>query len=148
MSEVIKSDCKENENATRSNYYLLSIFIFITWLFCVPLWLPFLRNVQQLENASDILDILFKLVPFYVAYTMCIIPDSIFIGSGYSYLNAINSVIINFGYYGILFLLYKNDLIIFNMDKIIMMFGFGMVVHLVISLIEQYIYDRILLNIK
>ena len=51
-------------------------------------------------------------------------------------------MIINFGYYGIWFILYKNAIISFDMDKIILMFGYGMVVHLVISLIEQYIFDR------
>ena len=142
MSEVIKSDCKECRKVIRSNYYLLSIFIFTIWLISVPLWLPFLRNVQQLDNASNILDILFKLVPFYIAYTLCIIPDSIFIATGHSHLNAINSMIINFAYYGIWFILYKNVIISFDMNKIILMFGYGMVVHLVVSLIEQYIYDH------
>lgn len=142
MGEVIKSDCKEYKKVIRSNYYLLSIFIFTIWLISVPLWLPFLKNVQQLDNASNILDILFKLVPFYIAYTLCIIPDSIFIGTGHSHLNAINSMIINFAYYGIWFILYKNVIISFDITKIILMFGFGMVVHLVVSLIEQYIYDH------
>ena len=98
--------------------------------------------MQQLDNASNILDILFKLVPFYIAYTLCIIPDSIFIATGHSHLNAINSMIINFAYYGIWFILYKNDVISFDITKIILMFGYGMVVHLVVSLIEQYIYDH------
>lgn len=51
--------------------------------------------------------------------------------------NAVNSLIINLGYYGIFYVLYRTDAIIFDMNTIILMFGFGMVVHYGISLIQE-----------
>ena len=147
MTEIIKTECKEEHEVKRSNYYVLSIFIFLVWCASVPLWLPFLKYVEKLDNANRIFEILLLLVPFYIAYTLCVIPDSIFIGTGKTYLNAINSVLVNFVYYGIWFILYKSNCIEFTMNTIIMMFGFGMVFHLIISCIEQIYYDKKLLNV-
>ena len=142
LGEIIKTDCKESTKVERSNYYYLSVIIFISWLVSTVFWFPFMSNIQKLENASEIITILYKLVPFYIAYTLCIIPDSIFIGHGKTIYNAINSILVNFIYYGIWFILFRKEVIIFDMNKIIMMFGFGMVFHLIISWIEQYIFDH------
>lgn len=142
LGEIIKTDCKESTKVERSNYYYLSVIIFISWLVSTIFWFPFMSNVQKLENASEIITILYKLVPFYIAYTLCIIPGSIFIGHGKTIYNAINSILVNFIYYGIWFILFRKEVIIFDMNKIIMMFGFGMVFHLIISWIEQYIFDH------
>lgn len=143
LAEIVKTDCKDKEReVVRSNYYLLSIFIFIFWAITIPAWKPFLAYAQKLENANHIFEILLKLVPFYIAYTLCIISDSIFIGNGKTYLNAINSVLVNFVYYGIWFILFKTNSITFTIDIIIIMFGFGMVFHMIISFIEQWWYDK------
>ena len=143
MQEIIKTDSKEEDNnMIRSNYYLLSIFIFILWTITIPLWQPFLTYCEKLENAEHIFNILLLLVPFYIAYTLCMIPDSIFIGKGKTYLNAINSILVNFVYYGIWYILYKTNTITFTINTIIYMFGFGMVFHMIISYIELYWYDR------
>ena len=45
-------------------------------------------------------------------------------------------------YYGIFFILYLTNTITFTMDVIILMFGFGMVVHLAVSLIEEKLFLR------
>lgn len=135
MMEIIKTDCKEKE-MIKSNYYLLSSFIFIFWILTVPGWNPFLKHIEKLENANHIFLILLKLVPFYIPYTLCMIPDSIFIGKGKTYLTAINSGLVNFIYYGIWFILYRNNIVTFTIDVIIYMFGFGMVFHMFISYIE------------
>lgn len=143
LVEIIKTDCKEEDrNRIRSSYYLISIFIFVSWLISLPLWEPFLVHVEKLENGKRIFFILLKLVPFYIAYTLCVIPDSIFIGKGKTYLSALNSGLVNFVYYGIWFILYKMNIIIFNLDLIIYMFGFGMVFHMFISYFELWWYEN------
>ena len=143
LSEIVKTDCKEeNTNIIQSNYYFISFFIFVLWALTLPTWNLFLTYVEKLENADHIFEILLKLVPFYIAYTLCLIPDSIFIGKGKTYLNAFNSVLVNFVYYGIWFILYKTNSITFTIDIIIYMFGFGMVFHMIISFIEQWWYIR------
>lgn len=143
LSEIIKADCKESDTEMkRSNYCLLTLFIFIIWALTLPGWKPFFAYVEKLDNADHIFEILLKLVPFYVAYALTMIPDSIFIGKGKTHLNAINSVLVNFVYYGIWFILYKANSITFSIETIIYMFGFGMVSHVVISIAEQWWYDR------
>lgn len=143
LSEIVKTDCKEeNDKMIYSNYYLLSLFIFAFWALTLPTWNLFLTYVERLENADHIFEILLKLVPFYIAYTLCLIPDSIFIGKGKTYLNAFNSVLVNFIYYGVWFILYKTNSIIFTIDIIIYMFGFGMVFHMIISFSEQWWYNK------
>mgnify|MGYP006918967577 FL=1 len=56
--------------------------------------------------------------------------------------NAVNSLIINIVYYGIFFVLYLTKIITFTMDVIILMFGFGMVAHFVISIVEEKVFLR------
>lgn len=141
LGEVIKSDCKKDySNLMQSNYYLISMFIFIVWSLSIPLWIPFFKGLEKLENYEEIFLITIKLVPFYIAYTLCIIPDSIFIGIGKTYFNAINSFLVNFLYYGLWYIFYVSGLIDFSMDIIIMMFGFGMIFHELISIIEERLF--------
>ncbi len=142
LSEIIKSDCKEEKNTNRSNYLMIVAFSIISWIITIPLWKPFLRYVERIDNYQDIFSIIIKLWPFYIAYSLCIIPDSIFIGKGKTQYNVINSILVNFAYYGIWFILYITRSIQFNMLTIIMMFGFGMVLHLIISIMELWAFDK------
>lgn len=143
LSEVIKSDCKDDYSSLKQkNYYLIATFSVIAWAITIPLWSLFFRYVQRLENYNEIFLITIKLIPFYIAYVLCVIPDSIFVGKGATYLNAINSVFVNFLYYGVWFGCYLGETIKFTMDTIIMMFGFGMVFHLALSGLEQYLWVK------
>lgn len=142
LSEIIKSDYKEEKNTNRSNYLMIVAFSIITWIITIPLWKPFLRYVERIDNYQDIFSIIIKLWPFYIAYSLCIIPDSIFIGKGKTQYNVINSIFVNFVYYGIWFMLYIANSIQFNMLTIIMMFGFGIVFHLIISVVELWVFDK------
>lgn len=115
----------------------------LLWTITIPAWTPFFRYAQHLENADEIFSIVIKLAPFYIAYTGCAILDSIFIGLGKTGYNAVNSLIINLGYYGIFYVLCRTNAITFDMNKIILMFGFGMVVHYAISLIqERFVFGK------
>lgn len=138
LSEVIRRDCKDGyTNLCQSNYYFIGICSILLWMVTIPLWTPFFKHGENLKNADEIFRIVIKLAPFYIAYIGCAIIDNIFVGLGKTYYNAINSLIINFIYYGVFYILYLTNTIIFSMNIIILMFGFGMVVHLIISLIEE-----------
>ncbi len=140
LSEVIRRDCKDGYLQLKQfNYYFIAFCIIIVWTVTIPLWTPFFRYAENLSNANEIFLITIKLVPFYIAYIGCAIVDNIFIGLGKTVYNAINSMIINLIYYGIFFILYLTSAITFNMDIIILMFGFGMVAHLAVSLCEEKI---------
>lgn len=112
------------------------------WAATVPVWVPFFRDVQGLDNAADIFGIVIRLVPFYIAYAGCAIIDSIFVGLGKTGYTAANSLLVNLGYYGVFYVLYCARAITFTMDTIILMFGFGMVVHCAISLIQERVFLR------
>ena len=50
--------------------------------------------------------------------------------------------IINLGYYGVFYVLYLTHTITFTMNTIILMFGFGMVVHYAVSVIEEKVFFK------
>lgn len=143
LSEVIRRDCKDGyKKLNQFNYYFVATATVIVWAITIPLWTPFFKYAENLSNASEIFLITIKLAPFYIAYAGCAIIDNIFIGLGKTAYNAINSLIINLGYYGIFYILYLTKAITFDMNVIIIMFGFGMVVHLIVSLIEEKVFLR------
>lgn len=138
LAEVIRSDCKKGYKKLRQfNYYFIAAASVVLWAVTIPAWTPFFRYAQNLGNAEEIFAIVIKLAPFYIAYAGCAIIDNIFIGLGRTEYNAVNSLIINLGYYGVFYVLYLTNAIAFDMNTIILMFGFGMVVHYVISLIQE-----------
>lgn len=142
LGEVIKHDAKDYRSLKQSNYYLIVFFTIVLWSVSIPLWNGFFQYVERLENHWDIFLICIQLFPFYVFYALCVVPDSSFIGLGKTYYNAVNSLIINLVYYGVFFVLYVTNSITFNMTTIILMFGFGNVVHAGVSYVEQYILVR------
>ncbi len=143
LSEVIKRDCKDGYfKLNQFNYYFIAANVVAMWAITIPLWMPFFKYAENLSNANEIFLITIKLAPFYIAYACCAIIDNIFIGLGKTLYNAINSLIINLIYYGAFYILYKTGVISFNMDVIILMFGLGMVVHLIVSLIEEKLFLR------
>lgn len=143
LSEIIKRDCKNGyQNLKQFNYYFIAGAVITVWAITIPFWTPFYRYAENLQNADEIFVITIKLVPFYIAYAGCAIIDNIFIGLGKTIYNAINSLIINLVYYGIFYFLSVTNALTFNMNVIILMFGFGMVVHLAVSLIEEKLIFR------
>lgn len=141
LAEVIRSDCKDGYKELRKfNYYFIAAASAMLWVVTIPTWTPFFRYAQGLENAGEIFCIVIKLIPFYIAYAGCAIIDNIFVGLGKTGYNAVNSLIINLGYYGVFYILYRAGVITFTMNTIILMFGFGMVVHLAVSLIEEKVF--------
>ncbi len=143
LSEVIKRDCKDGYGHLKQfNYYFIATAVVALWSITIPLWTPFYRYVENLSNSKEIFLITIKLAPFYIAYAGSAIIDNIFIGLGKTIYNAINSLIINLIYYGIFYILYVTNAIMFTMDVIILMFGFGMVVHLTVSLVEEKLFLR------
>lgn len=63
------------------------------------------------------------------------INKSAFVSHGRTIYNAINSLIVNVGYYGIIYLAFKRGMFAENMMFIIGMFGCGMLVHMAASIL-------------
>lgn len=143
LTEIIRRDCKDGYRELKQfNYYFIGLATVLLWAITIPAWTPFFKGAQGLTNADEIFLIVIKLAPFYIAYIGCAIVDNIFTGLGKTIYNAINSLIINLVYYGIFFILYLTKAITFTMDTIIIMFGLGMVVHLVVSLILEKVFFK------
>ncbi len=149
LAEVIRSDCKDGYRGLRQfNYCFIAAASIALWLITIPAWIPFFRYAQGLDNAEEIFSIVIRLLPFYIAYAGCAIIDNLFVGLGKTVYIAVNSLIINLGYYGIFYILYRTHTITFTMSRIILMFGFGMVVHYVVSLVEEKVFFKRALNDK
>lgn len=143
LAEVIRSDCKNGYTKLKQfNYYFVVCCCIAFWALSIPVWEPFYRFAENLSNAHEIFAITIKLAPFYIAYAGCTIIDSIFVGLGKTVYIMINSLVINLIYYGVFYVLYLTRSIDFNMDTIILMFGFGMVVHFAISLVEEKAFQK------
>ena len=149
LAEVIRSDCKEGYFKLKQfNYYFITVAVILLWIISIPAWTPFFRYAENLTNAEEIFSIVIKLIPFYIAYAGCSIIDNIFIGLGKTTYNAVNSLIINIVYYGVFFILYLTKSIDFTMNTIILMFGFGMVTHLIVSIVEEKMFLKRKLNVS
>lgn len=141
LAEIIKRDCKDGyKNLKQFNYYFVAGTVVIIWAISIPLWTPFYQYAEHLSNANELFLITIKLVPFYIAYIGSVIIDSIFIGLGKTVYNMITSLMINFIYYGVFYILYVTNAITFTLDVIILMFGLGNVAHWIISLIEEKVF--------
>ena len=138
LNEVIRTNCKENKNNQIFNYFRIIFIVTILGVFFVLFSNLFFKYIEKLENYNAIYLIVLKLSPFYIFYALSIIPDNIFIGYGKTIYNLVNSIIINFVYYGIVYFLYLKGYINFNMNAIIIMFGLGIILHTLISYIILY----------
>ena len=138
LCEVIRKDCKDGyKNLKQSNYYIILFAIFVLWALSIIVWMPFFKVVEHLENYRRIFEICLMMIPFFIPYALQQVPDNIFIGLGKTKYNFINTALVNFIYYGVWFALYKTKDINFDMNMIILMFGFGMVVSCAISFIQE-----------
>ena len=143
LSEIIRKDAGEKGYELKQlNYYSITLFFLILWFALIPVYPWFFEAVEGLKNPMYIFDIVLKNLGFYVAYALSQIPDAIFVGMGKTKYNVINSFICNIIYYGIWFILYQNGAVTMSMDKIILMFGLGNVVHLGVSVVEEKVFLR------
>lgn len=117
--------------------YGLSVVAF--WCVTSFGWPWFINNIMACDPDS-IMKIVYPSVVFYISYIGCSFIDSWFVSKGKTHYNMVNSAIVNIGYYGIVYILFKNGIFEQNLNFIIGMFGFGMVVHLLVSVV-CYTYD-------
>lgn len=104
------------------------------WLISVPGWRWFIINVMS-SDANTILNILYPLVPFYIAYIISSFIDGWFISKGKTIYNTINSFLVNIVYYGIAYILFNKGLFELDIMFVIMLFGLENVVHMLISVL-------------
>ncbi|MBO7381306.1 MAG: hypothetical protein J6U05_06530 [Neisseriaceae bacterium] len=116
------------------NYLILTVLVIILWGLSVPLWKFMFGNIIRVDNPNEILDILYKSMPFYVCYAFCVIIQSVLISVGKTNYIFYECLIVNFIYYGIMYLLVKIGFFTVSMDFIIVLFGVGLIVSLIIDI--------------
>lgn len=108
----------------------------------IPVLNPFLKNVMGIENSGAIKHILVILIPFYLAYNYTVLFDNILIGYGKTQYCFVVSAIVNLIYYPIMYGLMLKGIFTPSITFICMMFGFGMVLHLICSMVCFAVYSR------
>lgn len=132
LVEVIKKNDKIR--LTMKNCWRYLIMIFAVWLITMPRWKSFISGPMA-SDGNVIMKIVLPLVPFYITYMISAVIDGWFVSHGRTIYNAINSLIVNVGYYGIIYLAFKRGMFAENMMFIIGMFVCGMLVHMAASIL-------------
>lgn len=105
------------------------------WIITVPFWGFFIHNIMGINNDKNILNILYILVLYYICYIVAAMLDAWFVSKGKTIYLFINSFIVNIVYYGIMYALFKMDTFTLNIHFIIHLFGIGMMVHMIVSIL-------------
>lgn len=143
LAEIIKKDCKDALTPTKMKYYHAVIIVtFFLWLCFIPLLNPFLKCVMGIENFKAIKHIIVILLPFYLVYSYSSLFDNILIGYGKTQYCFAISLVVNLVYYPIMYGLMRKGLFTPDITFICMMFGFGMVTHLVCSMLSFFVWRR------
>ena len=122
------------------NYLALTTLVLMIWLISVPLWDYMFSDIIVAEDPSAITHILYLSVPFYVAYAYSVILQAVMISVGKTRYIFYECLIVNFVYYGIVYGLYIAGVFEATMEFIILMFGIGLVVCLVLD-VMLYLYS-------
>jgi len=134
LAEIIKRDYYKGYLRVH-NYLLYVIVILFIWLCSIPLWGVMFNDIVQAEDPQGILNILYILVPFYISYAFATVFDSILISIGKTKYIFVISMIVNIGYYGIVYSMFLLGVFEATIPFIVGMFGIGMVVHMVFSVL-------------
>lgn len=128
------------KNLTFKNCWNYIIAILSLWLVTMPMWKKFIF-CQMAGDRDVIMGIVIPLILFFATYMVSAVIDGWFISKGKTVYNAINSMIVCL-YYSIAYSLFKKGILIADGRQMIHVLGFGMVVHMLISLVMWKRYSR------
>ena len=139
LAEIIKRENKPNQVR---NYFRASAVIVLLWAISIPFWKPFFRYMMGIEDPEPIYHIVFTLLPFYAAYAVSSIFGNLFTAAGKTAYNCAISVVVNIGYYGIMYSLYRCGVFSASIEFICYLFGFGMCVNAIFGTILFAWWER------
>lgn len=126
VNEMVRRESYQGYRRTVM-YIALMILILATWAVSVPFWGCVFWNIVYTEDPDTVLNLLYKLVPFYSAYAFSMVFQGVLVGTGRTDLVFLENVIINTVYYGAVYGLFLYGIFSMDMDSIILMFVGGMV---------------------
>jgi len=140
LAEIIRRECVNGCRQENFIAYLrINGLILLVWIVTIPIWPFVFTDLMAIENSLPILSILALLVPFYIIYNFCSLFDNIFYSLGKTLFVFITSLVVNIGYYGVMYLLFLEGVFTESLTYVILLFGCGMVVHLG-TVVILYIY--------
>lgn len=147
VKQEIASD-KENIRKKTFGYIALTSIFAIAWLLSIPLWKPFLKYVMNVTEYESVFNIVLLQTAFYLTFMFnSSIFDATFYGIGKTQYMLIQSICIDVFYYGIMFILFLTDVFVPSLSNIAIMFGVGMLLDFIPTLII-YVYMLRKENIK
>lgn len=142
LSDLVKQEIAESKDNIKDKtfgYLSLSVILAIFWLVSIPLWKPFLKYVMNIESFEMVFKIVLLQTIFYLTFIFnSSIFDATFYGLGKTKYMLIQSVIIDFFYYGIMFILYVTGIFNPTIISISLMFGIGMTLDFIPTLIIYF----------
>lgn len=145
LGELIKSEVgrdKEHYKTNIASYMKITLIIILFWLATIPLWSSFIKNILNISNYGVVYNIILISLPFYMVFAVNNVIDSIFYGLGRTDLMLWQSLIVNSIYYGSLFILYTNNIFSPNIHEIALMFGTGILIDSIITLIMYWYLEK------
>lgn len=140
LADVVKKEVGEsleNVRTKTAGYLALTAILCLLWLASIPLWRPFLQHVMNIGDWQLVLRIVLIQTPFYLIFLFNNgVLDSTFYGAGRLDYLLVQSLVINGLYYGGLFVLYLAGLFRPGLTGICLMFGFGMALDLIPTLLQ------------
>lgn len=126
LAEIIK---RENRPDRVGKYFKAAAVIVFLWAISKPVWKPFFQYMMGIRDPEPVCRIVFMLLPFYAAYAVSSIFGNLFTAAGKTAYNCAISVVVNIGYYGIAYSLYRQGVFSAGIKFICCLFGFGMCVN-------------------
>ncbi len=147
LGDVIKNESSQDIKNISKNfkgYMILTTLLVIVWILLIPLYKPFLDNILGLDgdNLMKVYSLSLISLGFYIAFAYNNVIDSICYGIGKVNLLLYQSLIINLIYYGIMFILYKQEIFVPTLNSIAVMFGIGMLLDSIVTFIMFKFYIK------
>jgi len=150
LADLMKKETAENKDNIKNNtlgYFALSCIFTFLWLISIPLWKPFLQYIMNAPSFETVYYLAIIQTVFYIVFIFNNICDSAFYGRGRTDYMLIQSLIVNILYYGAAFILYIKGIFVPSLFSISLLFGFGMVMDFIPTIILYFIMLKNL-NIK
>ena len=151
LSNLLKQDTGNirqviNHKQKMTAYFLFLSLISFIWFITIPVWKYFFRIVMNVGNsdANDIYDLVLILLPFYIAYMVNTLLDSVLYGKGKTTYLALQSFITNLIINLPAFILYLLNIYNPNLINVAVLFGTCIVVD---NVITMFLYSRYIKSI-
>lgn len=139
LSELVKRDVGEDvKNIARNTkgYFSLGLIFVAIWCITIPFWHSFLANFMNVQDIKTVMYIVGVQTVFYFVFMFNnSILDATLYGLGKTNYMFIQSLWVNVGYYGTMFILYKVGVFTPTLLNICLMFGFGILIDLIPTVI-------------